>query len=74
MNVLASHIVASVHCGHTWASRYNQRQDVQDAVIDRADKLPITLRWMQGRALVTGSITFGVAAGAELLAIDGRRG
>lgn len=72
MYLLASRIAASVHCGHTWANRYNQRQDVQDAVFNRADKLPITLRWVQGRALVTGSMVAGAAAGAELLSIDDR--
>lgn len=72
MFLLASRIAASVHCGHTWTNRYNQRQDVQDLVFNRADKLPITLRWVQGRALVTGSMAPGVAAGSELLAIDGR--
>jgi hypothetical protein len=72
MFLLASRIAASVHCGHTWTNRYNQRQDVQDLVFNRADKLPITLRWVQGRALVTGSMAPGVASGTELLAIDGR--
>ena len=72
MFLLASRLAASVHCGHTWTNRYNQRQDVQDLVFNRADKLPVTLRWLQGRALVTGSMAPGVAAGAELLAIDGR--
>ena len=72
MFLLASRIAASVHCGHTWTNRYNQRQDVQDAVFNRADKLPISLRWIEGRALVTGSMLPGVAAGAELLTIDDR--
>jgi hypothetical protein len=72
MFLLASRIAASVHCGHTWTNRFNQRQDVQDTVFNSRDKLPLTLRWVQGRALVTGSMAPGVAAGAELLAIDGR--
>jgi hypothetical protein len=72
MFLLASRIAASVRCGHTWTNRFNQRQDVQVTIFDRADKLPVMLRWVQGRALVTGSMAPGVAASAELLAIDGR--
>ncbi len=72
MVVLASKLSASLHCGHTWVSPYNQRQDVVDGVFKRADKLPLTLRWVEGRVLVTGSAAAGVVAGSELLAIDGR--
>jgi len=72
MFLLASRIAAGVHCGHTWTNPYNQRQDLADALFKRADKLPLTLRFVEGRALVTGSAASGVAAGAELLAIDGR--
>jgi C-terminal processing protease CtpA/Prc len=77
MFLLASRIAAAVRCGHTWASPYNQADVVKKAVFDRADKLPITLRWVAeqggaGRALVTGSTNSSVKAGDELLAIDGR--
>jgi C-terminal processing protease CtpA/Prc len=72
MVLLASQLSASLHCGHTWVNPYNQRQDVVDAVLQRADKLPLTLRWVEGRALVTGSVAAGLTAGSELLAVDGR--
>jgi Peptidase family S41 len=72
MVLLASRIAAAVRCGHTWTNHYNQADAVVKTVFDRGDKLPLTLRWVQGRALVTGSVTKEVAAGAELLAIDGR--
>jgi hypothetical protein len=72
MFVLASRIAASVHCGHTWANRSNQGPAVVAEVFNRADKLPITLRWLQGRALITGSLLPAVAVGTELLSIDGR--
>ena len=61
-----------MRCGHTWTNPYNQRKDVASSLFQRADKLPLTLRWVEGRALVTGSAAPGVAAGAELLAIDDR--
>lgn len=72
MVLLASRIAATVRCGHTWVNRVNQRKDVVEGVFQRADKLPLTLRWLEGRVLVTGSAAPGVSAGAELLAIDGR--
>ncbi len=72
MFLLASRLAAAVRCGHTWASRYNQSRLIEETLFARADKLPLTLRWVQGRALVTGSAAAGVKAGDELLAIDGR--
>jgi hypothetical protein len=72
MFLLASRLAASVHCGHTWASRYNQAGVVVKTVFERQDKLPLTLRWTEGRALITGSMATGVIQGSELLAIDGR--
>ncbi len=68
----ASRLAALAHCGHTWANRYNQRADVTEGVLARADKLPLTLRFVEGRALVTASAAPEVRQGAELLAIDGR--
>ena len=72
MFLLCSHIAAAVNCGHTWASHVNARKDLRQLLLDGTDKLPFSLRWVQGRALVTGSATPGLAAGSELLAIDGR--
>jgi len=72
MFLLCSQIAAAVNCGHTWASHYNARPDMKQLLLAGRDKLPFTLRWVQGRALVTGSAAPEVAAGSELLAIDGR--
>lgn len=72
MFLLCSHIAATVNCGHTWASHFNARKDLRQLLTDGPDKLPFTLRWVQGRALITGSAAAGLAAGTELLAIDGR--
>lgn len=70
--LLCSHIAAAVNCGHTWASHYNARQDMKQLLLAGRDKLPFTLRWVEGRALVTGSAVPEVPSGSELLAIDGR--
>jgi hypothetical protein len=72
MYLLASRLAASVRCGHTWTNRYNQADAVVKTVFERSDKLPVTLRWAAGRALVTGSLVAEVKVGSELLAIDGR--
>jgi hypothetical protein len=72
MFLLASRLAAAVRCGHTWASRYNQSKVVEETVFGRVDKLPLLLRWVEGRALVTASMADRVKAGDELLAIDGR--
>lgn len=71
MVLLASRLAAAVRCGHTWVSPYNQGQPVQE-LLARADKLPLTLRFVEDRALITGSAVPGLQAGAELLAVDGR--
>ena len=72
MFLLCSHIAATLNCGHTWASHFNARKDLRLLLLEGRDKLPFTLRWVQGRALITGSAAPGLAAGTELLAIDGR--
>jgi hypothetical protein len=72
MYVLASRLAASVRCGHTWTNHYNQATAVVKTVFERSDKLPVTLRWAAGRALVTGTLAADVPVGSELLAIDGR--
>ena len=72
MYLLASRLAAAVRCGHTWTNTSNQSDAVKQAVLARADKLPFTLRWVQGRALVTASVDAAVLAGSELLAVDGR--
>ena len=69
---LASRLAAQVRCGHTWASPFNQSPAVQTEVLQRADKLPLTLRLVQGRLLVTGSSLDAIAPGAELIAVDGQ--
>jgi Peptidase family S41 len=72
MFLLASRLAAAVRCGHTWVSPYNQSKAVVDGLFARSDKLPLTLRFVEGRALITGSLVDGLKAGAELLAVDGR--
>ena len=72
MYLLVSRIAAAVRCGHTWTNPLNQAPQIQTHVFDRADKLPVRLRLIGDRLLVTSSATPSISAGAELLAIDGR--
>ncbi|MEZ4399963.1 MAG: S41 family peptidase [Kofleriaceae bacterium] len=68
---IVSHIGAAIRCGHTWTNPLNQRADVRDEVLGAADKLPVEVRLIEDRLLVTGSATAAVVAGTELAAVDG---
>lgn len=69
---LASRLSALLRCGHTWTNPLNQRDDLKAEVFAAADKLPLWIRIVERRALVTASSDPAVRAGDELLAIDGR--
>jgi hypothetical protein len=71
MYLWATRLAAAVRCGHTWTNPSNQSDRLRAEVLERADKLPLTLRLVQGRLVITGSLVPGLSAGAELLAIDG---
>jgi hypothetical protein len=71
MYLIASRIAAAVRCGHTWTNPLNQGQAVQDALAV-LPALPLHVRLLEGRLLVTASADPKVAINAELLTIDGR--
>lgn len=68
----ATRIAAAVRCGHTWTNVYNQSDALQAEFAGRANKLPLRLRFVAGRALVTASAVPAIAPGTELLAINDR--
>jgi C-terminal processing protease CtpA/Prc len=72
MYLLVSHIAAAVRCGHTWTNPLNQAPQIQSTVFGRADKLPVRLRLVADRLLVTRSATPSISAGSEVIEIDGR--
>ncbi len=72
MYLLASRLSAAVRCGHTWTNPLNQSGAVARSVLGAADKLPLRLRVVAGRLLVTASADPQVQAGDELIAVDGR--
>jgi hypothetical protein len=72
MFLQASRLAAALQCGHTWTNPLNQSEAVAQGLLNAADKLPLRLRLVAGRLLVTASADVQVRAGEELLAIDGR--
>ena len=71
MYLAATELAAYIRCGHTWTNVLNQSGAAKDLLLDSADKLPLRLTLVGGRWLVLSSADPAVAAGDELLAIDG---
>ncbi len=71
MHLIASRIAAAVRCGHTWTNPLNQGPAIQRALAD-LPALPVRIRLLEGRMLVTASADPQVPVSAELLSIDGR--
>ncbi len=74
MYLAATELAAAVRCGHTWTNVLNQQGAIKERLLEAADKLPLTLTLVEGRWLVLASAAPGIAAGDELLSIDGRSG
>ena len=47
--------LASIRCGHTYPSFYNQKQAVSEQLFARKDRLPFAFRWIGGQMVVTHS-------------------
>ena len=71
MYLIASRIAAAVRCGHTWTNPYNQGPAVQQA-LTALPALPVRVRLLEQRLLITASADPQIPANAELLSIDGR--
>lgn len=71
MYLIASRISASVRCGHTWTNPLNQAPAMQAALAD-LPALPVRVRLLQRRLLVTDSADPAVHRFDEILRIDGR--
>jgi C-terminal processing protease CtpA/Prc len=74
MYLAATELAAAVRCGHTWTNVLNQQGAIKERLLEAADKLPLTLTLVDGRWLVLASAAPGIAAGDEVLSIDGRPG
>ncbi len=71
MYLIASRIAAAVRCGHTWTNSYNQGPVVQQALA-ALPALPVRVRLLEQRLLVTASADPQIPVYSELLSIDGR--
>jgi hypothetical protein len=69
--VAFSRFLGRIRCGHTYANFYNQSDDVVGEVLNGADKLPFTLRWIDRRMFVTGSADPALMTGTEIRSING---
>ncbi len=71
MYLAATELAASVRCGHTWTNVLNQQGAIKTQLLDSPNKLPFTMTLVENRFLVLASATPALAAGDEVLAIDG---
>ncbi len=74
MYLAATELAAAVRCGHTWTNVLNQQGAIKRQLLEAPDKLPFTMTLVDGRWLVLGSAAPGIAAGDEVLSIDGLAG
>lgn len=71
MYLAATELAASIRCGHTWTNMLNQQGAIRQRLLEASDKLPLTMTLVENRWLVLGAATPGIAAGDEVLTIDG---
>lgn len=68
---IASRLAAAVRCGHTWTNPLNQ-SDVMQERLAALPVLPVHVRLLGDRLLVTASSHPAVRANDEIIDIDGR--
>lgn len=66
----ATELAASIRCGHTWTNVLNQEGAAKAMLLNRADKLPFTLKLTANRWRVLASADSSISAGDEILAIN----
>ena len=69
-----SEFLAALRCGHTFVNPANQSDAVAAGVLAAGRRLPVTVRWLGRRLVVTGDRSggrAGLAAGTEIVALDG---
>lgn len=65
--------LASIRCGHSYPSFYNQKRAVADRLFTRRDRLPLAFRWIGNQMVVTENQTDGIwlPKGSVIKAVDG---
>lgn len=69
-----SKLLASLQCGHTFASFYNQNGLIKSVIHRQVDKLPFTFTWIEDRMFVQYDATADqvLRNGVEVLKINGQ--
>lgn len=70
-----SKMLASLQCGHTFASFFNQNGLIKSVIHWQQDKVPFTFRWVKDRMIVQYDATQDqvLPKGTEILRINGTR-
>lgn len=65
--------LASIRCGHSYPSFYNQQRPVAERLFSRKDRVPLAFRWIGNQMVVTENQTEGIwlPKGSAIKAIDG---
>lgn len=65
--------LASIRCGHSYPSFYNQKRTVAERLFTRKDRLPFAFRWIGGEMVVTQNQTGGawLPVGSVVKAVGG---
>jgi hypothetical protein len=71
MYLAATEMAAAIRCGHTWTNVLNQERGSKSTLLESADKLPFTLKLVENRWLVLASADASIAAGDEILSVNG---
>ncbi len=68
-----SAFVATIQCGHTFASPFNQTGFINTIILNQQDKLPFGIEWLQRRLFITKNATENTTFDTctEILAING---
>lgn len=73
-----SAFLATIRCGHSYASFFNQSQPVADALFERPTRLPFAFRWIGDEMVVTanhssagGRTEVWLPVGSIIRAVDG---
>jgi len=72
MYLAATELAASIRCGHTWTNVLNQQGAIKRQLLEASDKLPLTMTLVERRWRILATAVPGIAAGDELLSIDGK--
>ncbi|MBX9797771.1 S41 family peptidase [Sphingomonas sp.] len=66
-----SRFLATLRCGHSYASFFNQKRRVVSALFDRPTRLPFHFRWLDGQMVVIAGLDSGLAPGTRITRVNG---